>query len=95
MSVQPNPKRVVAGRVNRKLAGPISEAGREKLRAAAIANRPWDYATGPKSPEGKQRAALNGKTRQSGPLSVRELRREQAAARVLIVQLIEARGAVE
>ena len=40
----------------------------------ALAHRPWEQSTGPRSPEGKKRAALNGKSRQIGVLSVRELR---------------------
>lgn len=89
----PNPKRVAAGRANRKLAGPLTAAGREGLRAAALRNKPWLYATGPTSVEGKQRAALNGRSRQRGPLSVRELRRELAAARAVTAQLSDARVA--
>lgn len=91
MGDTPNPKRVAAGRANRKLAGPLTDAGREKLRAAAIRNKPWLYATGPTSPAGKRQAVRNGKLRQSGPLSVRELRRELVAARTLISQLVEVR----
>ena len=41
---------------------------------AALDHRPWDHSTGPRTPEGKQRSALNGKNRQIGVLSVRELR---------------------
>lgn len=40
----------------------------------ALAHRPWEHSTGPRSLEGKKRAALNGKNRQIGVLSVRELR---------------------
>ena len=70
----PNPKRVAAGQRNRAVRGPLTEAGRERLRAAAHLHRPWEHSTGPRSPDGKKRAAFNGKSRQIGVLSVRELR---------------------
>jgi hypothetical protein len=35
--------------------------GLEQLRQAALAGRPWEHATGPRTPEGKARAAANGK----------------------------------
>ncbi len=72
-----------------------SEAGRAALREAAAKNRPWSFSTGPKTPEGKRRSSANGRTRQSGPISGRELRRDQAAARELIASLIGARRAAE
>ena len=95
MDEKPNPKRVAAGRRNRSLAGPLSEAGRAALREAVEKNRPWSFSTGPKTPEGKRRSSANGRTRQSGPISGRELRRDQAAARELIASLIGARRAAE
>jgi hypothetical protein len=49
------------------------------LRAAALVNRPWLHSTGPKTAEGKARVAENGRGRQAGEPSVRELRRELAA----------------
>ena len=70
---RPNPKRVAAGRLNRQKNKDLTPAGREKLRQAALANRPWRYATGPKTPAGKARVALNGKLRQKGERSGREL----------------------
>ena len=39
-----------------------------------LAHRPWEHSTGPRTQEGKQRSARNGKSRQLGVLSVRELR---------------------
>lgn len=44
-----------------------------KWRAAALKNRPWERSTGPKTAEGKAQAARNGKTRQRGRHSYREL----------------------
>lgn len=43
-----------------------------KWRANALRNQPWKHSTGPKTPEGKARVALNGKSRQRGELSYRE-----------------------
>ena len=73
-----NPRRVAAGRRNQLKSRGITPAGREALRRAALKNRPWEKATGPKTPEGKARSAANGKLRQKGALSVRG---EQAAVR--------------
>lgn len=44
-----------------------------KWRAAALKNQPWKHSTGPKTAEGKAQAARNGKTRQLGNYSYREL----------------------
>ena len=45
------------------------------MRRVALANKPWQHSTGPKTVEGKRRAALNGKARQEGESSAREVRR--------------------
>ena len=50
-----------------------SPAGLKRLREAALRNRPWEYANGPVTPEGKARAAQNGRYAQKGPLSQREI----------------------
>ena len=70
----PNPQRVVAGRRNRKLRRGLTEAGRTRLREAALRNRPSQFSTGPKTAEGRQQAARNGRKRQSGELSARQCR---------------------
>jgi hypothetical protein len=44
-----------------------------KWREAALKNQPWKRSTGPKTAEGKAQAARNGKTRQRGRHSYREL----------------------
>jgi len=64
----------------------LSPEGREKLRQAAVANRPWEHSTGPRTPEGKARSAANGKVRQKGPYSTRELRRLVEPYRQLLVE---------
>lgn len=80
----PNPCRVAAGRANRAKRGPLSADGRQRLRQAASRTRPWLFSTGPRTAEGKSRSALNGKRRQQGPISVREMKAELSAARSLI-----------
>jgi hypothetical protein len=76
--------------------------GRERLRQAALTGRPWLFATGPRTPEGKARAAANGKIRQKGERSVREvrnflaevtgLRGDMVKVRDLVADLLAAKG---
>ena len=89
---QPNPRRVAAGRLNRTKRGPLTDQGRQKLREVALRNRPWEHGTGPRTREGKARVALNGKARQKGPLSVRELRSSLADIKELVRQMRETRA---
>jgi hypothetical protein len=70
----------------------LQPGGRERLRHAALANQPWRFSTGPRTPEGKARVALNGKLRQAGPFSVRELRKGLVGLRDLAESLRELRG---
>lgn len=39
----------------------LSREGRRRLQEAARRNRPWEHATGPKTPEGKARSAKNSR----------------------------------
>lgn len=87
----PNPLRVAAGRRNRLKRKELTEDGRQRLRAAALHHQPWRYATGPRTPTGKARSALNGKRRQVAELSVREVRRELAGLDGVIDRLAEIR----
>ena len=80
----PNPNRVAAGRQNQLLRQGLSEEGRQRLRETALANRPWQHSTGPRSVEGKEQSVVNGKRRQKGSRSVRELRRDLAPLRQLL-----------
>lgn len=59
----------------------------EFVREAALRNRPWEHATGPKTVEGKARAAQNGTARQLGPCSVREARAFVAGLEELLRQM--------
>jgi hypothetical protein len=91
-SHSPNPRRVAAGRRNQLLRQGLSDNGRERLRASARAHRPWRHSTGPRTAEGKQQSVLNGKLRQKGSRSVRELRRDLAPLRVLLASIREQRS---
>ena len=79
-----NPKRVAAGRRNRALRQGLTEAGRQRLRESALLHKPWEHATGPRTPAGKTRSAANGRKRQLGPRSVRQIRRDLADLRGLL-----------
>jgi hypothetical protein len=76
----PDPGRSAVARANRAKRRGLTAEGRQRLREAALANRPWEHATGPRTPQGKARAARNGKLRQKGALSTRELRAVVAGA---------------
>jgi hypothetical protein len=65
----------------------FSAEGLERLRVAALANRPWEKACGPISPKGKRESAKNGRYRQRGEKSRRELRVELAGVMSLIHQM--------
>ena len=90
----PNPRRVAAGRRNRAKRGPLSAAGRERLREAALRNKPWKHSTGPKTRAGRAQSARNGKQRQRGPRSLREVRAALAEIRELIRHMRQARALV-
>jgi hypothetical protein len=87
----PNPKRVAAGKLNRLKRGPLTPQGRERLRQAALAKRPWQHATGPRTAAGKVKAAINGKRRQTSEHSVREVRRSLGEFTNLAHDLSQAR----
>lgn len=88
----PNPNRVAAGRLNRTKRKGLTPEGRERLRQAALANRPWEHATGPRTAEGKARSARNGKARQKELRSTREVRAEVAELRQLLQEMRQVRG---
>ncbi len=88
----PNPRRVAAGRRNRLKRRGLTEEGRAKLRQSALANQPWAHSTGPRTPEGKARTARNGKLRQKGVVSLRELRRELTQLNQMIRAMADVRG---
>ena len=95
MDKPPNPRRVAAGQANRKLRGPLSDAGRQRLREAARQHKPWLASTGPRTAKGKAQAVKNGKTQQVGPFSHREVRADLAAARAVLAGLRAAMETLE
>jgi hypothetical protein len=92
---QPNPARVAAGRLNRTKRKGITPEGRERLRQTALQHQPWRFACGPKTEAGKAKVARNGKKRQIGPRSVREVRAELRAVRELLRQMRQAQAAAD
>lgn len=91
-SKEPNPKRVAAGAHNRARRGPLTEQGRQRLREAILRTRPWEHSTGPRTAEGRARASANGKKRQLGPRSIREIRADLADLRELLRSMRESRS---
>ena len=87
----PNPRRVAAGKLNRQRRRGLTPEGRELLRRAALAGRPWLHSTGPRSVAGKALVALNGKRRLGGEPSAREVRRQVAAVGGLATSMVELR----
>lgn len=86
----PNPKRVAAGKRNRALWTGFTCEGLERLRKGALKHKPWLTSTGPRTLAGKARAARNGMKKQSGPKSVRQIKKELADLRVLMLGMQEA-----
>ena len=69
-----NPKRVLAGRINRMKRGPLSLETMHRMRDAINRKKPWQLSTGPRTPAGKAIVARNGKVRQINSRSIREIR---------------------
>ena len=86
-----DPKRVLVGRQNRMKWKGLTPQGREKLRQSALLHQPWRYSTGPRTPTGKAKVALNGKRRQLGIRSVREIKADLADVRGLLREMRDGR----
>jgi hypothetical protein len=89
-----NPRRVAACRLNLAKRKGLTPEGRERLRQAALKNRPWRFSTGPRTPAGKAKMVINGKKRQLGPRSVREVRADLAGLRALLRDMQTTRRAL-
>jgi hypothetical protein len=87
----PDPRRVEVGRRNRLKRKGLTAEGRKRLRQSALVHKPWQHSTGPKTAKGKARVAENGKRRQRGPLSFRELQRQLGYAERVIAQMVASR----
>lgn len=72
----------------------LTPEGRERLRQVALQHQPWRFSTGPKTAQGKAVVAQNGKVRQQGPRSVREIRKDLAELRGLLLDMREVRRLV-
>jgi hypothetical protein len=59
--------------LNRAKRRGLTAEGRERLRQSALAHRPWVFSTGPRTAAGKLRVAANGRLRQKGEQSCRQL----------------------
>jgi hypothetical protein len=70
----------------------LTSQGREKLRQSALLHQPWRFSTGPRTPAGKAQAALNGKHRQLGLRSVREIKADLADVRGLLREMRDGRS---
>ena len=55
----PTQRQIEAYRRNWAKHGPITPAGRERLRQAALRDRPWEHSTGPRTPAGKAKSREN------------------------------------
>jgi hypothetical protein len=75
---------------NRAKRKGLTAAGSKKLRDAALAFKPWRFATGPTSPEGKARSAENGRCRQVSARSRRQLQADVADVYVFLAQMATA-----
>lgn len=90
----PNPKRVAAGKRNWLKRRGLSAEGREKLRLAALRNEPWQHSTGTRTPAGKATAVINGKKRQDGLVSLRELKADMRVLRAMLRDMKESQQSV-
>ena len=88
-----NPNRVRAGRQNQLKRGPWTAEQRERARQSALRHQPWRHSTGPKTVAGKLRSAANGRVRQEGPRSIRQLRADVADVDSLTALMAQLRRA--
>src|SRR6516162_328005 len=70
-----NPRRVAAGKLNHSKRRGFTKEGLARLRKAALAARPWERTTGPKTREGKAKSARNGHAKRAAVRAYHELRR--------------------
>jgi hypothetical protein len=54
-------------------------------------HRPWQHSTGPRTAAGKAQAARNGKLRQKGERSIREIHQAVAEVTALINEMVAGR----
>jgi hypothetical protein len=71
--------------------GKLTAEGLVRLSEAAVRGEPWRHATGPRTAAGRRQSTANGKVRQLGPLSVREVRAALADVPGIVAGLREVR----
>jgi hypothetical protein len=86
-----NPRRVAAGRVNGAKRRAWGAADRLRLANQCRQRQPWLAATGPRTADGKRRAAANGRMHLPDPRSVRQVRASLRDVWELIAQMTRAR----
>ena len=94
-SLMKNPRRAAAGRLGGLLRGPLTAETHQRWRKAVLRNRPWERSTGPRTKAGKARSAANGRWRQRGEMSVRQLRGEMAGVWNMIGEMAAMRKSLE
>jgi len=90
---EPNAKKVVAGKSGCQKSSGLTPAGRERLRSAALVNRPWQFSTGPRTPEGKAKAARNGKPQKKNP-ALQEAEEVMSEVSRLLTNMAALRGRI-
>jgi hypothetical protein len=58
-----------------------------------LKHKPWRFSTGPRTPEGKAKVALNGKRRRKGMMSVREVQAELGEFTAMLTDMAASRRA--
>ena len=67
---------------------------RERRWQSALAHRPWQHSTGPRTAAGKAKVAANARCLQKGEKSVRQLRAELADIETLLCEMSDTRRAI-
>jgi hypothetical protein len=80
--------------MNRSKQAPLGDEGRQRLREAALQNQPWRFSTGPKTEGGKAIAAQNGRKKQMGQQSIRQIRASLFEVNEMLVQMQELRKSI-
>jgi hypothetical protein len=66
----------------------------QRIREATLRNKPWLRSTGPKTEAGKAIAAQNGRKRQKGPLSVRQVRASLLDINAMVAEMANFRQSI-
>jgi len=73
----------------------LTDTGRQRLRDSAMLHKPWRFATGPRSEVGRAQSRKNGKRRQTGELSVRQVQAMTADAMSLVKSMAKLRRTMQ